>query len=123
MSEPAKTDRVLLTGKTAADLRKGRWRRDFQDAPMCYLCKRHDGDPAIALRIPGEQSRPRLEPVAGQENLLRITAADEEPSFVEATLQVGWVTVHRQQGTDFLAPLCQECAMVLGLDGRGGLGQ
>lgn len=106
-SEGAK-DRVVLTGLTQDELRSVR-RRDRATATQCYLCKRPDGAQTLALRIPSGGAR--IEEVEG--NLFRIAAAQAVPDFVDAVLRVEWVSIHHDQGTEFLVPLCQECSMLL----------
>ncbi len=109
VDDRSRGDRVVLTGLTQDELRSVRG-RDRAAGAQCYLCKRPDGARTLALRIPAERG-PRIEEVEG--NLYRIAAAAERPDFVDATLSIRWVPVHRDDGTEFLVPLCQECSMLL----------
>lgn len=105
-----KGERVILTGMTQQELRTVRG-REAAGGTRCYLCKRLDGEASLAIKLPGGAEGPKIEEVEG--NLFRIASPEEQPAFVDAEISVKWVTIHDDDRTEFLVPLCQECSMLL----------
>jgi hypothetical protein len=106
-----KKDRVVLTGMTQDELRTVR-RRAEAGVARCYLCKRRDGDTSLAMRVAGGSGAKTVEPI--DDNLVRIVPLGERTQFVEAQLRVTWVKVHDDASTEYVVPLCNECAMLIG---------